>query len=74
MQAYAPDPRIRLYFLINSASIPMRSISVRDARVHIDVLNAPAGDKKWLTTTSAGVVPTETVIGGASKRVRAVVY
>ncbi len=71
--SYMPDAQIRLYFFINSASIPLRSIAVADARVHIDVLNAPAGDKKWLTPTSAGVVANETVIGGGSKG-RAVVY
>lgn len=72
MSLYTPDPRIRLYFLLNSAAIPLRSIAVDDARVHIDVLQ-PGGDKKWLTETSAGVVAAETVIGGGSKRVRALV-
>ena len=70
--AYTPDPRIRLYFLLNSASIPLRSIAVEDARVHIDVLQP---DKKWLIPTSAGAVAAETVIGGGKHagRVRAIV-
>jgi len=69
MSAYSPDPRIRLYFLLNSAVIPLRSIAVDDARVHIDTLQATHGDKKWLTETSAGVVAAETVIGGSKTKV-----
>ncbi len=61
------DPRIRAYFRINSAAIPLRSVAIVDARAHLDVWNADDG-KKWLVPSTVGVVTTETVIGGADRR------
>ena len=60
------DARIRAYFRINSAAIPLRSVAIVDARAHLDVWNADS--KKWLVPSTVGVVTAETVIGGADRR------
>lgn len=56
------DPAIRLFYRLNSATTPSRTVAIQDARVHIDILNE--GDKKWVKDTPAGVVMDDSVIGG----------